>query len=90
MTAIIKKENLKNKPLKEYNSLKNFINSNSTEEEIIISLLEHSAENLRNSEVSSYNQKNKKIYDNYLTEKELKQEQDKSLCNFLLHKVLFF
>lgn len=90
MTTIIKKENLKNKLLREYNSLKKSMNLNSTEDEVIASLLEHLAENLFNSENYSNNRKNIKIHNRYRTKKNLEQAKDRAICSLLLHKGSFF
>ena len=90
MTAIMKKENLKNRLLKEYHSLKNFMNFSSTDEESIISLLEHLAENLFYTENSSCYRKNLKNYNNYQIKNDLKQERNSALYTLVLHKGLFF
>jgi hypothetical protein len=89
MTTIIKKENLKNNIFNEYNSLKGFMNLNSTEEETLISLLNQLAESLFSSKKSSSHLYNMEIYDNHLHKKYLKQQQKKAICDFLLHKGSF-
>ena len=89
MTTISKKENLKKSIFNEYYSLKGFMNFNSTEEETLISLLDHLAENLFSSKISSSHLYNMEIYNNYLHKKDLKQQQNNSICDFLLHKGSF-
>ncbi|MFW9852714.1 MAG: hypothetical protein ACFFDS_07225 [Candidatus Thorarchaeota archaeon] len=89
MTAIIEKENLKDSIFNEYNSLKGFMNLNSTEEEKIVSLLDHIAENLFNSKISSSQLFNMEIYENYLHKRNIKKQRNKFTCDFLLQKGSF-
>ncbi len=90
MTTIIKKENLKNSIFNEYNSLKGFMNLNSTEEETLVSLLDHLAENLFSSKISSSQLYNMEIYYNYHHKKNINNQKNKAICDFLLHKGSFF
>jgi len=90
MTAIIKKKSLKTELLREFNSLKPFINLDSTEEETITSVLEQLAEKLFNFENLSNSRNNKENYANYRIKQDLRQEKDRALSNFLLHKGSFF
>lgn len=90
MTVITKKENLKLELQKEYHSLKNFLKLDSIEEKPAFPIKEHLAENLYNSEISSYSQKDISNYDNFRIKKDLKLEKNRALCILLLHKGLFF
>ena len=89
MTTIIKKENLKNSIFNEYNSLKGFLNLKTTEEEKIISLLDHLAESLFNSRISSSQYNNMEIYNNHNHNKKIKKERNKAIYDFLLYKGSF-
>ena len=88
MTALIKKENLKTEMLREYHTLKNFIQLDSTEESVN-SVIKQLAENLSNSENYSDYKNRKEIFDNHRFKKELEQEKTRALSNLLLHKGSF-
>ena len=65
------------------------MNLKSIEEETIISLLDHIAENLFSSKISSSQLYNKEIYDNYHHKRNIKKQRNKIICDILLQKGSF-